>query len=137
MHLYVLLDNLNGIDYLKNAENVGSPKKSSVILPSGKKPCYFSKIHLQMEVNNSNNEFEHADRIFWEEPDNYALVKKYRDDGVLYYNIFMVKPRVMMKLCDDFGYSLKLANKMIDNGVRIFEGFPEFNQWYKQINSKD
>jgi hypothetical protein len=81
-----------------------------------------------MEQNN-NEIFNDADRPYWEEPERHALSKE-SFNGIEYYTICQVKPVLAIMLCDDFNYANKLAEKMIKNGVRVFDSFQELNEWY-------
>jgi hypothetical protein len=87
---------------------------------------------------NNDNFFNESDRLCWEYPTRYALCKKTKED-VEYYSIFQILPVLRMKLCDDFDYALRLANKMIEHGVRVFDSFEEFYAWYKfsVLNGKE
>jgi hypothetical protein len=82
-----------------------------------------------METNNNNflNDF---DTPYWKEPDRHALCKE-RKNGIEFYSMFQVEPVLMMKLCDDFEYASRLSKKMIENGVRVFDNYDEFDKWYK------
>lgn len=70
-----------------------------------------------MEKNNKKNEFEEIDRVCWEEPNNHAIVKEIWR-GMEVYEIYTLYPVLMMKLCDDLEYAIKLTNKMIENGLK-------------------
>jgi hypothetical protein len=88
-----------------------------------------------MEKNNMIEHFEESDKECWEKPDRYALIKE-ELNGVVYYSIFLLEPVLMMKLCDDFDYALRLSMKMIENGVRVFEDFKSLSDWYHQTKSR-
>jgi hypothetical protein len=88
-----------------------------------------------MQTGNSEDNFEPGDNIYWEQPGDYALTKE-NDNGVGYYGIFGVaRPTITMLVIDDFEYAVRLANKMIENGVRIFEDFKSLQQWHQQKHS--
>jgi hypothetical protein len=79
-------------------------------------------------------ELEEMDKVCWNEPSNHALVKE-NLNGMEFYSIFTLNPKLMMKLCDDLGYAKRLADKMLKSGVRVFDNFDTFYNWYK--HSKD
>lgn len=82
-----------------------------------------------MEQNNIR--FDETHQHFWEDPENHALLKETTDDGKLYYSIYSLGTTFTMLLCDDLQYAKALAERMIENGVKIFENFKElyeFNQ---------
>ena len=78
-------------------------------------------------------EFNEAHRSYWEEPHKYALAKE-KKNGKEYYIIYTIEPVLMMLLCEDFEYCLRLSKKMIESGVRLFNNFDEFYQWYTLEN---
>lgn len=80
---------------------------------------------------NKIEEFEEMDNVYWEEPDNHALIKA-NLNGIQYYSIITLSPKLMTKLCDDLEYANKLANRMIEQGVKVFEDFETFFLWYKK-----
>lgn len=83
-----------------------------------------------MEKDNDDL-FDEFDKPNWEEPERHALVKENKD-GLEYYTIYQIKPIVMFMLCDDMDYAARLANKMIQNGVRVFDTFEDMYSLYRQ-----
>jgi hypothetical protein len=82
--------------------------------------------------NNSEDFFDETHRSFWEQPNNHALVKA-SHGGVSFFSIFTLKPRLMYLMGDDIEDMQKLAQKMIDYGVKVFDTYEEFDGWYKTL----
>ncbi|MFT3675214.1 MAG: hypothetical protein QM781_04885 [Chitinophagaceae bacterium] len=80
--------------------------------------------------------FEESHRECWEKPEKYALVKE-NHNGVEFYSVFSVGAVLMVTLYDDFEYALKLAKKMIENGVRVFEDVKDLLEWYNKQKSAE
>ena len=84
-----------------------------------------------MESNNiSLNSFDKSHHAYWNEPENYALVKEVKNN-LDYYTIYQVVPNLMLTLFDDFEYALRLSKEMIDHGVGVFDTFSELYAWSK------
>lgn len=84
-----------------------------------------------MDKNKTTEGFEKGDEKYWEEPDKHALVKTHYN-GIDFYTIHTTEPVLSMLLCDDFDYAIRVSKKMIENGVKVFENFEAFDDWYKQ-----
>ncbi|MFD2920702.1 hypothetical protein ACFS6H_13340 [Terrimonas rubra] len=87
-----------------------------------------------MEQNNESGAFEIDDYTFWENPEKHALVRD-RMNNTDFFGIYTVDPILLMKLCDDFDYALRLSYKMLENGVRVFNNFQDLFEWYSNRNN--
>ena len=85
-----------------------------------------------MEQNNSREKLDSQHEEYWTKPDKHALVRELYN-GIEYYSIYQLEPKLMMMLCDDFEYASRLSKRMIENGVRIFDSFPEL---YNQLQDR-
>jgi len=70
--------------------------------------------------------------VFWNEPAKHALVKE-KHLHIDYYSVYTIEPVLSMLICDDFDYALKLSERMLENGVAVFENF---NDLYNCVQSK-
>ena len=73
--------------------------------------------------------FDDEHRLFWERPDNYALVKG-ELNGRAYYTILTLYPSLFILMHDDDDYAVRLSDKMIENGVRVFDNMEAFTAWF-------
>lgn len=88
-----------------------------------------------MEIKKAKFGLNDADRRFWEEPHKHILIKE-RNNEMEYYSVYTIEPILMMLLCYDFEYCLQLSGKMLESGVRVFDNFSEFSQWYKSYKNE-
>ena len=89
-----------------------------------------------MEKNNDAL-LDEFDKPCWEEPERHALVKENENESGLHYTIYQIKPIVMFMLCDDMDYAIRLANKMIQHGVRVFDTFEDMYSLYRHKPTKN
>jgi len=74
-------------------------------------------------------EFEENHKSFWEQPDKHALVK-HHNPQINHYTILTLEPRLFTLIVDDDEYAEKLAKKMIEHGVKVFDNMKVFLEWY-------
>lgn len=87
-----------------------------------------------MEQNKEPQLFEN-DKHFWEDPVNHALLREKNGDEQ-HYSMYILAPVFMMSLIDDMKYAEVLAQKMIENGVKVFDDFKELSEWSKEVIAK-
>jgi len=85
-----------------------------------------------MEINDFEN-FEDKDKPYWDQPNEFVLIKSHRQ-RLDYYTILRIEPRLFMLMADDFEDSQNVANKMIEHGVMVFDNMQDFLNWYAARN---
>ena len=78
-------------------------------------------------------EFEEGHNSLWEQPDNHALVQS-DNLPIGAYSILVLEPRLLYMIVEDIEYAKMLAKKMIEHGVKIFDNFEDFLEWYNNRN---
>ena len=78
-------------------------------------------------------EFEEAHKRFWEQPENHALVK-HNNPPIDTHAILTLEPRLFYMIVEDVEYAKKLATKMIEHGVKVFDNYEDFLEWYNNRN---
>lgn len=82
-----------------------------------------------METNDKYKILKQKDKKYWESPNKYAILKEV-DIMIEEYTIYAnVNGKLMMVLYDDSDYVLVLCQKMIENGVRVFQNFRDLKEW--------
>jgi hypothetical protein len=78
-------------------------------------------------------EFEEAYKCFWEQPDKHALVK-HNNPPIDTHAILKLEPRLFTLIAEDYEDAKKLAKKMIEHGVKVFDNYEDFFEWYNNRN---
>ena len=87
--------------------------------------------HLQMETGKKYILLEEADRKYWENPTEHALMKE-ADNSRIPFTIFSrINGKLMMLLDDDLQHAIALGQKMLESGVRVFNDQKELTDWAK------
>jgi len=85
--------------------------------------------------NKSFESFEEGHDVYWQQPDNHALIKG-EHKGISYYTILTLRPALFMLMHDDLEYAGRLAEKMIENKVKVFDSIEEFLLWYNSLDTR-
>ncbi len=84
-------------------------------------------------AQNNYTKLDEADKEYWESRDKYALLKENESVyGGQEYSIFLrVNGQLMMSLMDDYKYSQLLCQKMLLEGIAVFDNISDLQKWAK------